>query len=216
MIAENRMAATSSRLSWKRNARAKRKFHYFRNSPALFAWCKQTIMKTWFLFLLLIPLVLPAQTVHRKGNKIVYEGEVTLPGRSATQVTAALQNALRSLVKKGKTPSAVQANELTLKALGDIKLNANSTLSRMVNYTIALTAKEGGYEYRIDSVYVTEKTGGETETVRTGKQLLKEMEVSGPVSEKAEKILNEIDMNFQKLLALLKTAISKESGATQQ
>jgi hypothetical protein len=179
----------------------------------LFTGVKQTIMKTLFLSLLLLPLLLAAQTVHRKGDKIVYEGEVTLPGHSASQINTALHAALTAVVKKGKTPCSVQANDQTLTALGDIKLNTNPSLSRFVNYTIAVTAKDGGYDYRIDSVYVIRKKGGGAGERLTAKKMLEDMEVSGPASERAEMLLNEIDMNFQKLLVLLKSKTEKETGA---
>ena len=169
-------------------------------------------MKILFSLALCLPLLLSAQTIHRKGNKIVYEGDVALPGSSASQINTVLQNALSELIKKDKTPAIIQANEKGFVTSGDIKLNASYPLSRTVNYTIALKGKDGGYDYRIDSVYVMEKKPGQAETKRTAKQLLKEMEVSGPVAEAAEKILNEIDMNFQKLLALLKTKTMKETG----
>ncbi|MBK5270191.1 MAG: hypothetical protein JJE22_04170, partial [Bacteroidia bacterium] len=50
----------------------------------------------------------------------------------------------------------------------------------------------------------------------SSEDLLKDMDVSGPVSANAEKQLNEIDMHFQKLLYLInadmkKTAVVKNA-----
>lgn len=186
----------------------------FRNA-IVFSMAKQTNMKIIFSFLFFLPLFLAAQTVHRKGNKIVYEDEVMLPGRNADQLNTALQAALLDLVKKGKTPANVRVSEQAFVADGDMKLSSNHPISRLVNYTLSLKAKDSGYAYRIDSVFVIEKKSGEAEKKRTAKQLLQEMEVSGPVAEAAEKILNEIDMNFQKLLVLLKTKLQKTISDNQ-
>jgi hypothetical protein len=166
------------------------------------------------LFLLLLPLFSQSQTIHRKGKKIVYEGEVTLPGRTSAEVLAQLQSVAGTLVKNGKNPAAFHANGQTLEALGNMQLNTEYHLIRNLNYTLQLTAKENGYAYRIDSVYVTERKRDGDEKTRTGKQLLKDMEVSGPVAEATEKILNEIDMNFQKLLTVMKAKMEKENSAT--
>jgi len=170
-------------------------------------------MKILVALLFCLPLLSSAQTIHRKGNKIVYEGEVALSGSNTSQINTALQKLLSEMIKKEKDPATVQKSEHGYFANGDLKLSASYPVSRSVNYTIELKPKEGGYKYKIDSVYVTEKKPGETERKRTGKELLKEMEVSGPVSEAAEKILNEIDMNFQRLLAVLKTKMQKDVAA---
>lgn len=167
------------------------------------------------LFLLLLPFFAPAQTIHRKGNKILYEGEVPLSGRSTSEVFAQLQSVAGSLIKKGKRPANLQASGQTLVALADMPLNTAYSLIRTVNYTIQLTANDGGYAYRIDSVYVIDKKRDGSEARHTSKELLQNMEVSGPVAEAAEKLLNEIDMNFQKLLAVMKTKLQKGNGSAK-
>lgn len=171
-------------------------------------------MKALF-FLLLLPFFAQAQTIHRKGNKILYEGEVPLSGRSASEVLVQLQTAANDLLKKGKQPAPVQTKGQTVLALADMQLNTDYSLVRTVNYTMQLTAKNGGYTYRIDSVYVLDKKRDGSESKHTAKELFDKMEVSGPVAEATERLLNEIDMNFQKLLALMKTSIQKESGQTK-
>lgn len=166
------------------------------------------------LFLLLLPaLFSQAQTVHRKGDKIVYEGEVTLPRRTTAAIFAQLQNTAGPLVKKGKQPAHLQASEPVIVAPGDMRLRTDYSLVRTVHYTLQLTASDSGYAYRIDSVFVTEKKRDGGEKKRTSKELFDDMEKSGPVAEATEKVLNEIDMNFQKLLALLKARMVKETAA---
>lgn len=166
------------------------------------------------LFLLLLPaLFSQGQTIHRKGDKILYEDEVTLPRRTTTAIFTQLQNTAGPLVKNGKQPAPLQASEPVIVASGDMRLSTDYSLIRTVHYTLRLTASDSGYTYRIDSVFVTEKKRDGREKKRTSKELFKDMETSGPVAEGTEKILNEIDMNFQKLLALLKARMIKETAA---
>ena len=171
-------------------------------------------MKTWMLILLL-PFFSAAQTIHRKGDKIVYQEDVPLPGRSSQDVLAQLRSLAGPTVKKGKGSAQWQATDSSVSAIGDIKLTASYPMLRTVNYSIELTAREGGYAYRIDSVYVTErKRGGGGETVKKDNEMLEGMQQSGPSAEAAERLLNEIDMNFQKLLAVIRLRMIKGTGTT--
>lgn len=166
------------------------------------------------LFLLLLPaLFVQGQTIHRKGDKILYEGEVTLPRRTTTAIFTQLQNTAVTLVKNGKQPAALQASEPVIVVHGNMRLSTDYSLVRTVHYTLQLTASDSGYAYQIDSVFVTEKKRDGGEKKRTSKDLFDDMEKSGPVAEATEKVLNEIDMNFQKLLALLKARMIKEMAA---
>src|ERR1044071_731953 len=86
---------------------------------------------------------------------------------------------------------------------GKIKLPSPHYIIKTMEFRIALVIGKGGYQYLIDSIILTEKTKGE-ETVRmSSEKLLKGMESSGPVAAAAEKQLNEIDMNIQKLIAVI-------------
>jgi hypothetical protein len=174
---------------------------------------KFTGMKALLCLLLLPALFAQGQTIHRKGDKIVYEGDVTLPRRTTAAIFMQLQNTVGPLVKKGKQPAPLQASEPVIVALGDMRLRTDFSLVRTVHYTLQLTASDSGYTYRIDSVFVTEKKRDGGEKKRTAKALFEDMETSGPVAEGTEKVLNEIDMNFQKLLALLKAKMIKETAA---
>lgn len=163
--------------------------------------------------MLLLPHLSQAQTVHRKGNKVLYQGDVVVSGRTASQVFTDLQNVAGSVVKRGKEAALMQANGKVLSTYADLRLPTESIADRTVHYTIQLTAQEGGYTYRIDSVSVTEKKQDGSESTKTAKDLLAGLEESGPAAAAAEKVLNEIDMNFQKLLALLRTGMQKKKAS---
>lgn len=167
-------------------------------------------MKAIF-FLLFLPVLAHTQTVHRKGDKILYKDEVRVPGKSAGSIYSALAKWVPTLVKKGKGPATTEGNEPFLMASGDFSLRSEYALLRTAHYTLSVTAKEGAYKYRIDSVYVSERQRiSNNEKLRSDKDIFKDMGISGPVSEAAEKLLNEIDMNFQKLLAMLKMKVLRE------
>ena len=69
--------------------------------------------------------------------------------------------------------------------------------------------RNNSYHYSIDSVYLSQKERGKKTVIQSSKELLKYMEVSGPVAMTTEKQLNEIDMRVQQLLALIKNDITK-------
>jgi hypothetical protein len=164
-------------------------------------------MKT-FLFFLLIPFFSLAQTIHHEGNEILYKGDVKLTGMTAQGIIERLQNTAGAVIKQGKHHAVVQTSADKVWTWGDMKLTNEKSTSRTAHYNISFNATEGGYEYRIDSVFVTEK-GRTGSHVKTGKDLFACMQVSGPSAAAAENILNEIDMNFQKILAVIEARMKK-------
>jgi hypothetical protein len=68
---------------------------------------------------------------------------------------------------------------------------------------------ENGFEYVIDSVFFTEKERGKKEVFKSSKEVIEGINETGKVVGETEKKLNETDMKFQKLLALLRSEISK-------
>jgi len=86
---------------------------------------------------------------------------------------------------------------------GVMKLASFDHVSKKVTYILEINVKDGGYEYRIDSVYLVQKEPGEQATEISSEELLNKMESSGPVAARTEAQLNEIDMDFQKLIDLI-------------
>ena len=168
-----------------------------------------------FVLLLLLPVFSFSQTIHRDGKKILYTGDVSLMAHSSKDVLSMLNNAVHKLVKKEKRNGGPLTIGDTLSARGEMDLKMVQSLGRKLHYTIRLAAKEDGYAYTVDSVYVTERKFGEKEKTKKDKELLADMEISGPVSESSEKLLNEIDMNVQKLLVMLEKEMKKELSARQ-
>ncbi len=164
------------------------------------------------VFLLLIPLVTQGQTVHVDSNKIVYKGTVKPGPINKDELYARAKNAVFNNVKGGKESIVTDNNEKgMISAKGSIKLTSPYHIIKTVEYILELSVDDGKYEYRIDSVYIKQvERGGKTIRI-SSEELLKGMEVSGPVSANAEKQLNEIDMNFQKLLDLVNADMKKAS-----
>ena len=166
----------------------------------------------YILFLLLVPAVTGGQTAHVEEEKIVYKGTVKLDALDKEKMFERAKNALLSNVKGSRETILAEDNEKgMITAKGSIKLASPYHKIRSVEYVFELSAENGKYKYRIDSVYIKERErGGKTKKTSSG-ELLKGMDVSGESSAITEKLLNEIDMNFQKLLDLINADMKKSS-----
>jgi len=167
------------------------------------------------ILLLLIPVVTNGQTVHVDEDRIVYKGTIKLEQMNKEDMYPRAKNALLSHVKGSKKGIVEDNNEKEkIAAKGSIRLSSPYHIIKTVEYILELSFEDGKYKYRIDSVYIKQaERGGKTNKI-SSEELLKGMEVTGPTSANTEKQLNEIDMNFQKLLALVnndmkKTAVGK-------
>ena len=165
----------------------------------------------WILFFLLLPCFVKAQTTHIEDNKIVYKDTVKVEGSGKAalynRAVKAITNNIHP-VKAYKVP--YYKNEDSITAVGSINLTSGYPIKKTLTYTVTLKVEDGDYSYRIDSFDIIQaKKGGKT-TVIPGEEVLKDMDKSGKPSEDAEKLLNEIDMDMQKLIALVKKDMSKE------
>lgn len=164
----------------------------------------------WLLFLFCLPVAAFAQTIHFDDENIVYENVVPVPGLLANQIFSRLQSALLLTLEKSDAHIAAYPNRNTVEAKSAIDLNAPFHIIRKVHFTISATAKEAGYTYRIDSVYVTERRRGSSQKTKTAEDLLEGMEATGADGTTNERLLNEIDMRFQKILVLLEKGIREQ------
>jgi len=167
---------------------------------------KNAAMKFLFAFLVL-PLFSAGQTVHVKDGSILYEGKEKVIGASASEVYASIQNVLPSLIDNYQVEKK-SANKM--RARGELKLKTPYNIIRTVDYSIELKAMQDGYEYRIDSVSFTEQKRGEKEITKSSKEVLENMGEQGVVVRETEMLLNETDMRFQRVLAVLRTGIDRK------
>lgn len=161
-------------------------------------------MKGLFL-LMFFPLISFGQTIHFKGEEIVYKGTFKNRESGADLTTKQLQEALR---KAGSEPVNIEStgskNKIT--TVGVMKLNSPFHVIRRLQYTLQLTPSDKGYGYQIENVSVKEgRRGGELKEL-TAKDLLEGREQTGPAAIANERLLNEIDMRFQKIITLLKNS----------
>ena len=160
----------------------------------------------FFFALFLLPLFSASQTVHVKDGSILYEGKEKVAGVSASEISKKIQNILPSLVDNYKIDKQ-SAN--AVRARGELSLKTPFNIIRTVHYSVELRAIENGYEYLIDSVSFTEQKRGEKSSTKSSKEVLDNMGEQGAVVGETEKLLNEADMRFQKLLALVRSGIGK-------
>src|SRR5947207_4595181 len=96
-----------------------------------------------------------------------------------------------------------------IKTKGTMRLTSPYSMISTVEYIFELSRNEGGFKYRIDSVYIKEtERGGKTNKISSG-ELLKGMDMSGAVAAATEKKLNEIDMKFEKIIDGIITGMKK-------
>jgi len=156
------------------------------------------------LFLLLLPAITNGQTAHVDSNRIAYKGTVKLDKINKEELFGRAKKALLSNVKGHKEIIVTENSEKgMIAATGSIKLASPYHIVKTIEYIFELSVDDGKYEYHIDSVYIKEFERGEKMNKISSEELLKAMETGQPVSGKIEKLLNEIDMVFQKLIALV-------------
>jgi len=172
------------------------------------------IMKQ-ILFFFFTPVLTWGQTVHIEKDRIAYQGTVYLASIGKVEIYERAKGALSNSAS-GKGNIVVDDNEQEgrLAMKGKIRLTSPYYLRRNVEYIIELTVKDGSYNYRIDSVYLEQRERGGGTTRASSEELLKGMDITGKESVDAEKWLNEIDMNFQKLIALINSSMKKQAIAT--
>ena len=158
-------------------------------------------MKCLFIFLL-IPFIANCQTVHLEDERIAYKGGIKSDKASFEKLNQAIHAVLDH--KGNKAVSFVQDTASgAIIASARMKLKSTQSVINNLHYTITVTQEKSGYKYTIDSVYlVSEERGVGTKKIPS-EELVEGMETTGPVASQTEKILNEIDMKFQKVLDLL-------------
>ena len=162
------------------------------------------IMK-YILLLLWLPLFAPAQTVHIKDKKIDYQETVLVKNCSKTELFRRAQAALinhittdeKNILPENKKSDAIAAD-------GKMKLLADGGTTNELLYTMEIKVKNGSYQYHIHKVHLVQYKGGAKISDIASEDLLEGMDSSGEGATKTEKQLNEMDMDFQKLIALIK------------
>jgi hypothetical protein len=151
--------------------------------------------------------------VHVDEDRIVYKGTVKLEQVNKEDMYSRAKNAILNNVK-GSKKGIVEDNKEKEKiaANGSIKLSSPYHIIKTVDYILELLVEDGKYKYRIDSVYIKQAERGGKRNKISSEELLKGMEVTGSTSANTEKQLNEIDMKFQKLLALVNNDMKKTAG----
>jgi hypothetical protein len=160
----------------------------------------------FFIAILIFPFYMNAQTIHIDDGEVVYKGKIST---GSTGVQAAKKffegNKDFDLTELKETDTAIIAR-------ASMRLNSHYPVIRKLHYSFTVIPDDKGYKYRIDSVSISEKERGGKRKTLSSKEVYKDMEESGVKSQRAEAVLNEIDMRFQKLIALLKNELT---GSTQ-
>ncbi|GAC1421498.1 MAG: hypothetical protein NVSMB67_16510 [Flavisolibacter sp.] len=165
-------------------------------------------MKVIFLASFFISLLTQAQTVHVEKGKIVYKGAEKTDQFSKLELYTRAKNALLQNVRGHERQLRTddeKNGELSMN--GETRLKSTFNILRVLEYSIKISVKKGEYKYKIDSVFVRQNERHIKTIDIPSEDLLAGMNISGNVAINTEKQLNEIDMDLQKLLALLHNQI---------
>jgi hypothetical protein len=168
-------------------------------------WTKE---KIWIVACSL-SMPVAGQTVHVNDDRIVYENKVPVDKANQKELFFRAQKAIADNVTQQPTLISTDAVNNEVSGQGSIRLKSFYHLIKTLFYTIKLSIRDGGYQYQIDSVYLKEEERGGRTKFLSSNELLKGMEVSGSASWMMEEQLNEIDMNLQKVIALVKGEMNK-------
>ncbi len=165
-------------------------------------------MKIIFLAFFLIPFFSIAQTIHVEKGRIVYKGTEKADKFSKEEIysrakIALLQN-VRGHERQLRTDDE-KNGELSMN--GETRLKSTFNILRVLEYSIKISVNKGEYKYKIDSVFVRQNERHVKTIDIPSEDLLAGMNISGNVAIRTENELNEIDMDFQKLLDLLRNQI---------
>jgi uncharacterized protein with TBP-like fold DUF4468 len=164
--------------------------------------------KIWIV-LCFFSLPAAAQTVHVDSDRVAYQNTVKVDHTSQVELFFRAQKAIADYVTQ--EPALIKTDALNneISGQGTIKLKSPYHLIKNLLYTITLSVHDGAYHYKIDSVYLQEEERGGSTKLTSSRELLKGMDVSGSASWITEEQLNEIDMNLQKVIALVRTEMKK-------
>ena len=155
-----------------------------------------------------VPVV--GQTVHVDSGRIAYRNTATVANTTQVELFFRAQKAIVDYVTQQPAQIKTDAINNKMSAQGSIRLQSPYHVVKNLLYTIQISVNDGGYEYRIDSVYLKETERGGGTRLISSEELLKGMDVSGAASWIMEKQLNDIDMNLQKLIALVNGEMKKD------
>jgi uncharacterized protein with TBP-like fold DUF4468 len=152
-----------------------------------------------------------AQTVHVDSDRVAYQNTVKVDHSSQVELFFRAQKAIADYVTQQPALINTDAINNEISGQGTIRLKSPYHLIKNLLYTITLSVQDGAYQYKIDSVYLQEEERGGGTKLTSSRELLKGMDVSGEASWIMEKQLNEIDMNLQKVIALVNGEMKNET-----
>lgn len=160
-----------------------------------------------YLFLIfLFPVAVHSQTVHVDKEMIVYTGSEKINDVESIEIFDRAKLAITDYVKNNVMHCT---GDSSITAKGIIVLSSPYPVIKKLHYQLIFVTGNNSYHYSIDSIYLSEKERGRKTTKTPSKDILKNMEVSGPTAMITENLLNEIDMRIQQLLDMIKNRVNR-------
>ena len=166
-------------------------------------------MKWIIIFFTLFPVIGYTQTVHMEKERIVYKKTINTDA-SKEDLYDKAKYAIKRYVRGSRSGLLTDDREKgEIECKGYFRLSSDYNPLQKVQFIIRIKAEDGNYKYHIDSVYLVIRERGEKPQYIPSGDFFARMDISGPVAIATEKQLNEIDMNFQKLLDLIDLAMKR-------
>src|SRR6266576_2007671 len=118
----------------------------------------------YIIFVLLMPMITNGQTVHVDSDRIVYKGTIKLDDVNKDELFARANHVFSNNIIGDRKEMITNNNKKDIiAAKGTLRLTSPHSIISTVEYIFELSIENGGFKYRIDSVYIKEtERGGKT------------------------------------------------------
>ena len=156
------------------------------------------------LLIFLLPAISLAQTVPVAEEKVLYKGKIEIRATSMGNAYSQAKSLLLNVMNANPDSLKEIKQEGVLTSTANIRLVSPYHLIKEFTYKVKMHAKENVIGYEISDIELkVHERGGKSKTISSA-ELLKGIQENGKVAMQAEKHLNEIDMNIQKVIAKMK------------
>ena len=164
------------------------------------------------LLILLFPGLALTQTIHLEKEKVGYKGKIESHKGGKTDNYSKAKEMLFNIVKAN--PDSIKENkeEKEITASASIRLPSEYHLIKVMKYKLRLKPIDNGIGYEIGDIKLELRERGKKGKTYLAEEILKGVEEHGKVAMMAEKQLNEIDMNIQKLIASMQLHLRNANG----
>jgi|SRR4030095_2070015 hypothetical protein len=168
-----------------------------------------TDIRSILIFILLLPALTLAQTIHVEKEKVLYEGKMEIEGLAKQDAYNKARNMLLQYVNPNADSLKEKKDEQELTTSASLPLPSTYHKIKSIQYKVKLQARKDEIAYEISDIRLKVRERGKKTKTIPSEQLLKAVTENGKIGMEAERYLNELDMHLQKLIATLEADLRK-------